>query len=515
MTRTSSPTVPKALLLRADHARRVLLLVGRADLPAVASVRLQVAEDLRNPDRVSAVDPQALELGLLPAGRLARLAVPEPVVHVAVDAGGDVRVQGDAPLGRIGRRQGLAESASGRHESESSEGKHKTLHVNSKRSGAEWRPPCRAARSLPRASKNPNTEVFTQVYRGFGRSTRYSARSASSTCSRAPRRAGQDGRDDADERRRARRKTASWPSGSSKPSPRSPERLRHEEGEQQPDGGSEQAADDGGDDALVADHPPHLAAGRADGAQQPELARALVDRQEERVGDPEQRDHDAHRQQRVEQVDELVELVARSASRYSAWDSTSRSGRRECRARRAARRPRGVRAARQVGKDEPRVARGRDRANRAAGDDRALQQLRVAVDAERRAAAPCRPAGSRCGSESPTPTSCALANCSSTSAVSPSQPLEDARRRRRSSRRRRRRASCAGSTPLMMSVNDARVLAVDLDLVDQRRSVDGADPGESARPRSRRRGDRLTTSSERTIRSAVTTRSTRVGRTTP
>ena len=76
-----------------------------------------------------------------------------------------------------------------------------------------------------------------------------------------------------------------------------------------PTSGPEQRADDGGDHALVADDAPDLALGGADGAQQPELARALVDGQEEAVGDPEQRDHEAHGQQRVEQVDDLVDLL--------------------------------------------------------------------------------------------------------------------------------------------------------------------------------------------------------------
>ena len=46
-------------------------------------------------------------------------------------------------------------------------------------------------------------------------------------------------------------------------------------------------------DALVADHPPDLAAGHADGPQHPELARALEHREDERVDDPEQADDHA------------------------------------------------------------------------------------------------------------------------------------------------------------------------------------------------------------------------------
>ena len=44
-------------------------------------------------------------------------------------------------------------------------------------------------------------------------------------------------------------------------------------GEQDADPGAEQGADDRGDDALVATTSPYLALGRADGAQQAELAR--------------------------------------------------------------------------------------------------------------------------------------------------------------------------------------------------------------------------------------------------
>ena len=61
------------------------------------------------------------------------------------------------------------------------------------------------------------------------------------------------------------------------------------------------AADQRGDHRLVADHPPHLAARGADRAQHAELARALGDREHERVDDAEQRDDDRQRQQRVDQ----------------------------------------------------------------------------------------------------------------------------------------------------------------------------------------------------------------------
>ena len=52
----------------------------------------------------------------------------------------------------------------------------------------------------------------------------------------------------------------------------------------------------------------------ADGAQEPELARALVDRQRERVDDAEEGDDHRQREQRVEDVEDLADL-SRPASR--------------------------------------------------------------------------------------------------------------------------------------------------------------------------------------------------------
>ena len=60
--------------------------------------------------------------------------------------------------------------------------------------------------------------------------------------------------------------------------------------EHDPEHDPERAADQRGDHALVADHPPHLAARHPDRAQHPELARPLEHRQHERVDDPEQAD---------------------------------------------------------------------------------------------------------------------------------------------------------------------------------------------------------------------------------
>ena len=138
---------------------------------------------------------------------------------------------------------------------------------------------------------------------------RYSARSASRTCMRAPRRAGTTAAM-TPTMTASKRNTPSWRSGGSKPSPRSSSELVTSSANSNPDRRTEQPTDHRGDDALVADHLPHLSLRCADGTQQSELARPLVDREEERVRDPEQGDHDAHRKQRVEQVHELVELTA-------------------------------------------------------------------------------------------------------------------------------------------------------------------------------------------------------------
>ena len=87
-----------------------------------------------------------------------------------------------------------------------------------------------------------------------------------------------------------------------------PIKRRQQDPERDPEGGAQQR----GDDALVADHPPDLTAAHADRAQHAELAGALEDRQHERVDDPEQADHDRKRQQHVEEVEQRgqpLELV--------------------------------------------------------------------------------------------------------------------------------------------------------------------------------------------------------------
>ena len=101
------------------------------------------------------------------------------------------------------------------------------------------------------------------------------------------------------------RNTRSCGTGTLKPTPRSSTANRQPR-EEDADGRPEQAADQRRDD--VADQSPHLRRRRADRPEHAELARALVDRQEQAVRDPEHGDHDAHGQQRVEQIDDLVEL---------------------------------------------------------------------------------------------------------------------------------------------------------------------------------------------------------------
>ena len=86
------------------------------------------------------------------------------------------------------------------------------------------------------------------------------------------------------------------------------EARRHHVGEDDADDDAEHAADHRGDHALVAHAAPDLAPRGADGAQQTDLARALVHAQHQRVDDAEERDDHAHGQQPVEQVQQLVEL---------------------------------------------------------------------------------------------------------------------------------------------------------------------------------------------------------------
>ena len=66
-------------------------------------------------------------------------------------------------------------------------------------------------------------------------------------------------------------------------------------------------ADQRRDHALVPDHAADLTARHADRAQHPDLARALEDRQDERVHDPEQRHEHRQREQHVEDVEDRSE----------------------------------------------------------------------------------------------------------------------------------------------------------------------------------------------------------------
>ena len=64
----------------------------------------------------------------------------------------------------------------------------------------------------------------------------------------------------------------------------------------------------GGDHRLGADHPAHLAPAHPDRAQHPELARALVHGQRERVDDAEQGHDHRQQQQAVDEAEQLVDL---------------------------------------------------------------------------------------------------------------------------------------------------------------------------------------------------------------
>ena len=79
--------------------------------------------------------------------------------------------------------------------------------------------------------------------------------------------------------------------------------------EHEPEHDPEHGADQRGDHALVPDHPPRLATRHADRAQHPDLARALEHRQDERVDDAEEADHDREREQHVEDVQHLLEAA--------------------------------------------------------------------------------------------------------------------------------------------------------------------------------------------------------------
>ena len=86
------------------------------------------------------------------------------------------------------------------------------------------------------------------------------------------------------------------------------QRLDDQEPEHKADREPEQRAERRHDERLAADHPPQLDAAHPDRAQQPDLARSLVDRQRQRVHDADQRDDHREQQQHVHQPEDLVEL---------------------------------------------------------------------------------------------------------------------------------------------------------------------------------------------------------------
>ena len=69
-------------------------------------------------------------------------------------------------------------------------------------------------------------------------------------------------------------------------------------------------ADQCGQHRLPQRAPGHLATRRPDGAHQPELAPALVHRQQQRDDDAEDGDEDRHAEQGVDEVEERVDLIA-------------------------------------------------------------------------------------------------------------------------------------------------------------------------------------------------------------
>ena len=89
-----------------------------------------------------------------------------------------------------------------------------------------------------------------------------------------------------------------------RPTPSSESATRDERRQEHADGDSERGADQRRHDALVPDHPAHLAARHADRPQHPELTSALEDGQDERVHHPEQADDHREPEQRVDDVEE-------------------------------------------------------------------------------------------------------------------------------------------------------------------------------------------------------------------
>ena len=93
---------------------------------------------------------------------------------------------------------------------------------------------------------------------------------------------------------------------SAEPVDRVDQRPAHEEPEDDAGDGAER----GDEDRFEAHHALHALVGHPHGAQEAELAAALVDRERERVDDPDQRDDDAHHEQAVHGVDDEVEDLA-------------------------------------------------------------------------------------------------------------------------------------------------------------------------------------------------------------
>jgi len=94
--------------------------------------------------------------------------------------------------------------------------------------------------------------------------------------------------------------------------PEAPQRAGRERGEEYTQGQAEGGADEGGDDALVADHASRLAAGHPDRAEHPELAGAFEHRQHQGVDHAEHADDHRQREQNVEQVKDLGKAMALS-----------------------------------------------------------------------------------------------------------------------------------------------------------------------------------------------------------
>jgi hypothetical protein len=76
-----------------------------------------------------------------------------------------------------------------------------------------------------------------------------------------------------------------------------------------PDQHPEHATDERDHNRLAAHHAAHLEPAHADRTEQADLTRPLVDGEEQRVRDAEQRDHLGEEQQRDEHVEERVELA--------------------------------------------------------------------------------------------------------------------------------------------------------------------------------------------------------------